>query len=455
MPEVIPRECHGLWRSIGYNGLLRVEAAGYRLYTVTTHSARLFEHGRTPDFARAFDRVSLTPEGRLALFHANDVTRYEFERRPQWPAGCELYDAPLEDPASNLAAFCELFKENYAFFKLRGVDWSAACEAAAPRLAASPTNATLVELLAALITPLSDMHVHIRTPRRRLRSGLTGRGPREALQAAFGLITPQLSARSSVLRLAARLRDTLLADFAVTGFQQAGNAVVSWGKLNADVGYLSLLRMFGFAPDAASRDSNDLPRHLREVGPFMAADMASLDRVLEQAMSELEGLKAMIVDARLNGGGFDRAGLLLCERLIETPHTIYRKKAWTGTGFTTPQPITVQPSPGKHFTGRVFLLISPFTVSAGEVLALAMSSLPNVTLLGEPTQGILSDNLFHRLPNDWEVSLSNEVYETLDGRCFEATGVPPHIALRPLGAARLIEDLRAGLGAAVERATAG
>jgi C-terminal processing protease CtpA/Prc len=100
----------------------------------------------------------------------------------------------------------------------------------------------------------------------------------------------------------------------------------------------------------------------------------------------------------------------------------------------------------------VYLLTSSLTVSAGEVFALAMSALPTVTVLGEPTQGILSDNLFHRLPSGWEVSLSNEVYETLDGRCFEGVGVPPASPLPRLGA-EILADLGAGLRIAVDRAT--
>jgi carboxyl-terminal processing protease len=145
---------------------------------------------------------------------------------------------------------------------------------------------------------------------------------------------------------------------------------------------------------------------------------------------------------------------LVCERLIDKPRTVYRKKArWKGS-FTEPQPLTLTPSPGPQFLKPVYVLISPFTQSAGEVFALAASAIPTVTIMGEPTQGILSDNLFHRLPSDWEVSLSNEVYETLDGRCFESAGVPPALQLPTLGGAGLLSDLRAGLRIAVERASA-
>ena len=54
-----------------------------------------------------------------------------------------------------------------------------------------------------------------------------------------------------------------------------------------------------------------------------------------------------------------------------------------------------------------------------------MSACSTVTGVGEATLGILSDNLYKRLPNGWEVSLSNEIYETADGTCWEMLGVPP------------------------------
>jgi C-terminal processing protease CtpA/Prc len=182
--------------------------------------------------------------------------------------------------------------------------------------------------------------------------------------------------------------------------------------------------------------------------------MTCLQQILDQAMADLSSHAALIVDVRLNGGGFDRAGILLCERLIDRPLTVYRKKARSRDGFTEPQALTLAPVAGPRFLKPVYVLTSAFTLSAGEVFALAASAIPTVTLLGEPTQGILSDNLFHRLPAGWEISLSNEVYETLDGRCFESVGVPPAVALPELGAADLVSDLRAGLAIAVARASA-
>lgn len=454
-PVTVPRQWHGLWRSVGYNRMLEIDAHGYAAYSVTRGFACLAERGSAGQFQVAFDRVNVDAFGRLNLFHAHDVTRYTFERRATWDGDRRVFLDHCDDPLSNLAAFCEVFAENYAFFGLHGVDWGAQCTAARKALGTSTTTAELLDSMARMIAPLADLHVYISTPERKVRPAHKPRGPRQALRATFALPTLRLSARSTTEGIASRIRHTLLTDYGGTlgGFRQAGNEVVCWCTLSPGVGYLCLLRMFGFAATAAARGADDLPHPLHEVGPFMGADMAALARILDEAMRDLSPHKTLIIDARLNAGGFDRAGLMLCERLLGEPRTVYRKKARLGQGFTEPQHMTLTPSPGPRFQGRVFLLTSVFTQSAGEVLALAASALPSVTVLGEPTLGILSDNLFHRLPSGWEVSLSNEVYENPAGSCFEGSGVPPDEPLPPLRADTLLLDLREGLRRAVARAS--
>jgi carboxyl-terminal processing protease len=456
LAHVLPRPWQGLWRSVGYNRILEIEAGGYAAYAATAGHASISERGSARQFEDAFDRVEVSAQGRLSLFHAHDLTRYEFERRQGWESGCNIYRERSENAWLNFHAFTEVFAENYAFFELRGVDWKGVCDAAHSRLGASPTPAALLDAFQEMIAPLADLHVYVASPARKIRSVQVARGPRQALRAIFDLPTPQLSARSTSEKIAARLRDTLLADFAATlhGFRQAGNEIICWGTLCPGVGYLSMLRMFGFAASEAAREADDLPHRLYETGPFMAADMACVERILDEAMADFAQHEAMIVDVRLNGGGFDRAGILLCERLLDKPRTVYRKKARCQGGFTTPRSLTLAPSLGPKFRKPVYVLTSAFTQSAGEVFALAASAIPTVTLMGEPTQGILSDNLFHRLPCGWEVSLSNEVYETLEGRCFESVGVPPAQPLPELGATDLLSDLRAGLRIAVAAAAA-
>lgn len=54
-----------------------------------------------------------------------------------------------------------------------------------------------------------------------------------------------------------------------------------------------------------------------------------------------------------------------------------------------------------------------------------MSNLSPVTIIGEPSNGALSDVLDKALPNDWSFGLSNEVYLDQSGKSHEVTGIIP------------------------------
>ena len=135
----------------------------------------------------------------------------------------------------------------------------------------------------------------------------------------------------------------------------------------------------------------------------------------------------MILDLRFNEGGWDGVSLALASRFADQKRLAYTKRARKGNDFTAPRSFHVEPAGAQHFSGKVILLTSRFTVSAAEVFVLAMRTLPNVTLAGETTAGALSDMLERHLPNGWTVSLSNEVYTAADGKVYEHLGLSPEI----------------------------
>jgi carboxyl-terminal processing protease len=67
------------------------------------------------------------------------------------------------------------------------------------------------------------------------------------------------------------------------------------------------------------------------------------------------------------------------------------------------------------------------TYSGAEIFTMATMRFANVTRVGEPTAGALSDVLPFKLPNGWEIGLSNERYFASDGVVYEDRGVPPHL----------------------------
>ena len=64
------------------------------------------------------------------------------------------------------------------------------------------------------------------------------------------------------------------------------------------------------------------------------------------------------------------------------------------------------------------------TASASETFLLASLNLPNAKKIGSNTEGVFSDVLSKKLPNGWEYTLSNEIYESADGSNYEGIGIP-------------------------------
>jgi C-terminal processing protease CtpA/Prc len=88
-------------------------------------------------------------------------------------------------------------------------------------------------------------------------------------------------------------------------------------------------------------------------------------------------------------------------------------------------------------------------VSAAEIFSLAMMALPNVTRVGTPTYGILSDSLEKQLPNGWSLGLSNEVYVAADGNLYEGRGIPPNIEVKAQTGGSFHERMRLDIDTAL------
>lgn len=91
--------------------------------------------------------------------------------------------------------------------------------------------------------------------------------------------------------------------------------------------------------------------------------------------------------------------------------------------------LTVQPTGASAYTRPVYILTSNVTVSGGENLTLAMMGRQGVRRIGETTAGAYADQLTKPMPNGWSYSISNEVFEGIDGRVYEAKGIPPDVVV--------------------------
>jgi hypothetical protein len=416
----------GTWRCRGYGRTLVVDGPDVRWFDTTTVSRIAASRTTLEELRREYG--SIVREGdRLSLVEACGITRYDFDRAPPLE-GDAIRAGNERDAVTNFRVFWQTFAENYAFFEARAADWTGVGDRLAGRLGPLSTEDDLQAVLAEAIGLLGDPHVVLRADELGIRSAGESTGSLRAWwrREAAGdgdASNAFLDGMRCWVETEAGLRDAIVL---------AGGQLVA-GYLPDGVGYLALLRMNRWAHDGDGCAN-------------VAAAVAAIDRALQR----LDRARAMVVDVRFNGGGWDAVGLAIAARFADRERVAFSKQARDGDGWTEPQFVRLTPPPGQQFTGPTALLISPSTASAAEVFTLAMRELPHVTVIGSRSQGILSDELDKVLPNGWRMTLSNELYRAPDGAIYEAVGIPPDVDVEPEPGERLGDHLRHGLDRALQ-----
>jgi carboxyl-terminal processing protease len=397
-------EFDGVWRSRGYGWVWAIEDG--RLRTYEASGAYCIKSGKARDLGDVADGLRLSEDGRTFRIALDDPTYdFAFDRIDSLPAACTA--KPDASPAGVLRAIEEIFSAHYAFFRERKIAWPAIMRAAKARVTTGTSDAELVEIIGELFARFPDDHVSLKA---------RADGEKIVLNTGEGKTLKSLAdqAREEGTRFndlvegwkksvwTKETEQRLLGHSAHSG----GNGNIKYGLIDRDIGFLAILSMDDFAEDDG--------------------DAAALDEALDRALALFEGAKAVIVDVSMNDGGQDALARQIAARFARKRTLAYSKHAGDAPG-SVPQAIYLQPSTKPRYTGPVYLLTSDVTVSAAEIFAMAMRALPNVTHVGQPTRGSLSDMLTKPLPNGWAVTLSNEVYLDADGKAWEGRGIPPKI----------------------------
>jgi C-terminal processing protease CtpA/Prc len=158
----------------------------------------------------------------------------------------------------------------------------------------------------------------------------------------------------------------------------------------------------------------------------------ALTTALDRIARDFKSLKGIIIDIRDNPGGEDSTAITIINRFCDRKRVAFRRKTKIGAGknhFTPLKTWYLEPHGAVRFIGPIVLLTCDSVFSGGEAFALAIKRLPNVTIVGDRTNGIFSYQLERKLPNGWEYRLSYQVYLSADMKCYEGKGVPVDIKL--------------------------
>ncbi|GAB5534978.1 MAG: S41 family peptidase [Rubricoccaceae bacterium] len=409
----IDARVHGIWQTRGYGMVMDVGAHEVRVYNVgragclPDEETAYYVNNGLEVFSRAGDvlRVAYRP---------TNSTVYTTDRIDALPAACAT--PPSDSPTEVFDYLWHSMDEYYAFFELRGIDWDARRAAIAPRIRDGMSDEDLFDALSDLLDGFNDGHLTLNAEidgAERSYSTRRSKVLADALKRGFKAQTEietegEFSGRW-FFGNRRMIRETVL-DSTTVGRASGGNIV--WGR-RGRIGYIVLGGMMGFAEDGDES---------------LAGDIAGAHVGMNAALTDLADTDAIVFDLAFNQGGYDEISLAIASHFANEPTLGLTKYAFMNEADTR-QAFTVEPTPGVRYLKPVTLLTSDLTVSAAETFTMEMRALPNVTHVGEPTNGALSDILFRPLPNGWTLELSHEVYLDAEGELWENRGIPPDVPI--------------------------
>jgi hypothetical protein len=408
----------GYWRSQGYGFAFEIKGPDLKAYEVTASTCVPSFTARrdsavvadreatftTKDGEIFFTRPGGTTDHRL-LHSDGSASDMRIDRIPQLPAVC---GRPTPNtPSDNFEVFSRTWAEHYISFDQKKTDWAKVVEANRPKVTAQTTPAELFDLLQGMISSFNDAHTFLEAPELKRKFQSLRPGTDRVVKGGFETFRnkgiPALLGVTDQAYLKGPLRKWC-------------NGQVQYGHIDDTTGYLRILSFAGYAKDEG-----------------FAAGLSALEAALDKIFSDSK-LEGLVIDVRINLGGFDPYGLAIAARLATNEYLAYTKEAradpFDRNKWTPGDPSLVRPSTRPSFKGPVVELIGPLTISAGETFTQAMMGrTPHVTRIGENTQGVFSDVLGRSLPNGWRFGLPNEVFRTPQGNTFDGLGIPPDIAV--------------------------
>lgn len=306
-----------------------------------------------------------------------------FEKAPDTNA-----EAVFEEIWTNFDAY-------YAPFEERNVDWDALYAEFRPQLNANSTDEDLYRVVTQMITKLDDGHVSLTAPNKKVyfANRVFREKPEDNLYNKEVIQTNYLNGQ----------------------FEEAEHTF--YGKIG-NIPYINL--------------------------NVVNAEWS----YLQDALKLNPDAPGIIIDLRHNQGGDFTFALQEIEKLNAEKHLVFKSRTKNGPGkedFTEWHEWYLKAK--GSYAGKILVLIDHYTVSAGERATLILKSMPNVTLIGEATNGALSTMVARGVSNGWYHTLATQDVIAFNGEVYEGKGIPADVQVK-----NTLERLAQGKDDVLERA---
>lgn len=293
-----------------------------------------------------------------------------------------LFDPePKNNPEALFENLWTTFKNDYAPFEERGVDWDAQYQIYRPMVNSSTTEAELILVFKSLLRTLNDGHVSLTTPNS---------------DVYYSNIIIDEKIDNDLFNLG-----IVKSNYLNNQFHENGYGLNTYGLIG-NVGYW----------------------HIDAIGQ----NMLEIDEILDY-FSDADGL---IVDMRHNQGGNFTYAFSEFGRFTDQDRLVFSSKTKNGKGaddYTDWYEWSIHPK-GSYFDKNIVLITDRYTISAGERTVMAFKTLPNVIHIGDTTNGAFATKVSKELANGWYYSLVTQKILFRDGVSYEGIGMAPDIYIK-------------------------
>ena len=410
----------GIWKSIGYGKILKIDANSYEYYDITTISCLPSKGG---DISKVQSSMQISND---TLTITRGFSKYRYERLSKFPDLCQQTTKDKNDISYNFEVFANTYKNHYAYFELNKIDWDNLYKNSKVKINSKTTEVELYIIMQDMIDSLKDNH-----------------GSIEPTDEIYELAENQIQSELEEEE-AEELKEYgdfeiagIVADYYLKEDLTKDTWIMKWGKMENNVGYIQIKAMFLYADlnlnDSLVKENGFVSTYMDAFDSLnyekqIAEEVAGISKLMDTIMQDLKETKHIIVDVRFNGGGQDVVALEILRRFNAVRKQIAVKKARHNNGYTKKTPIYLELAKNPY-TKPVYLLTSQQSASATDMMALSSMELKNLKRIGSHTNGAISDALQKTLPNGWYFSLSNEIYTDNNDKFYENIGVPVHYEL--------------------------
>lgn len=304
--------------------------------------------------------------------------------------------------------FWSTFRDHYAFFQLKGVDWDKTYKNYRHKINSKTTETELVKIFGEMVEPLKDGHITIS----------------KGEEILYKVKKPSLF-KQEFKGIERDLWNTSFATLQHNGFSEIKGVgpIVKEENLyyvsqNSEIGYIRISRCFGNL-ESIFDDKKEIE------------DTKLMLALFDSIVNRFAKTKGIIIDIRSNGGG--HGGEELASRFaIEKIITHYRAIKIKGgyERITALEPIYITPNVGVNYSNPIVILTNDKTASSAEDFTISLYNQKNVTTIGTNTSGMLSDMFGADLSNKISFTLSNQRYYSTEKTQLEDIGVPVKIEIK-------------------------